>query len=155
MIYRHEKAVAEQLHLRSVETFLPIYHEIRYWKQRKAKVEAPLFPGYVFVRIALREKLRVLQVPGIVCLVSYNGAPAAVPESEMEALQTVLALRKAEPHPYLSAGQRVRIKAGPLRGLEGLIVRRKSDTRLIVSVDFIQRSASVELQPLDLESLCS
>src|SRR5689334_2870168 len=83
VIARHEKAVAQELSRRSVESFLPVYHAVHYWKQRRAEVELPLFPSYVFVRLILHERLRVLQVPGVVHLVTFNGLPASVPEEEI------------------------------------------------------------------------
>jgi transcription antitermination factor NusG len=98
------------------------------------------------------ERLRVLQVPAVVQLVTFNGLPASVPEEEIEALRTAVRLGRAQPHPYLSVGDRVRIKVGPLKGLEGVLVRHKSSSRIIVNVDFISRSVSVELEPSDLEA---
>src|SRR4029077_1760360 len=80
----HEKRVAEQLARRSVEHFLPLYDSVRRWKDRRMKLKLPLFPGYVFVRLALRDRLQVLQVPGVVKLVGFNGAPAELPQKEME-----------------------------------------------------------------------
>jgi len=153
LVTRHEKVVAEQLSRRSIESFLPLYRMVHYWNKRRAQVDLPLFPSYVFVRIAANERLRVLEVPGIVQLVTFNGAPAAVPDEEIEALRAALHLRRSQPWPYLLTGKRVRIMAGPLRGLEGVVLRDKSESRIIVSVHFIQRSVSVELEPRDLECL--
>ena len=96
------------------------------------------------------ERLRVLQVPGVVHLVSFNGLPASVPEEEMEALRAAVRLRRAQPHPYYSLGDRVRILAGPLKGLQGTLIMQQSSSRMIVAVDFIHRSVSVELEPNDL-----
>jgi transcription antitermination factor NusG len=153
VVTRHEKAVAQELSRRSVECFLPIYHAVHYWNKRRAQVELPLFPSYVFVRMTAHEHLRVLQVPAVVHFVTFNGLPASVPEEEIEALRTAVRLRRAQPHPYYSLGDRVRIKAGPLKGLEGTLVKQQSSSRIIVAVDFIQRSVSVELEPNDLEGV--
>lgn len=153
VVARHEKVVAEQLVRRSVESFLPLYHAIHYWKKRRAEVRLPLFPGYLFVRIPATERLRVLKIPGVVHVVSSDGVPVAVPKEEIETLRTALQYRRSEPYPYLTVGTRVRIQAGPLRGLEGVVLRQNSQTRIIVSVDFIQRSASVELRPEDMRCL--
>jgi transcription antitermination factor NusG len=153
VIARHEKVVADQMARRSVESFLPVYRSIRKWKDRRAQVEFPLFPSYLFIRISLHERVRALQVPGVVQIVSFQGMPAAVPDDQIESLRTALELRRSEPYPYVAAGQRIRIKAGPLQGLEGVVVRQNSQTRIIVSIDFIQRSTSVELWPEDLECL--
>jgi transcription antitermination factor NusG len=148
----HEKRVAIQLGQRSVEHFLPLYESVRRWKDRRMKLELPLFPGYVFVRMALRDRLKVLQVPGVACLVGFGGLPCALPETEIEAVQTCLA-RKAglEPHPYVEVGRRVRVKAGPLCGLEGMVVRRKNRSRFVISLELIKRSVAVEVEALEVE----
>src|SRR5258708_7198592 len=150
----HEKRVALQLGQRSVEHFLPLYDSVRRWKDRRMKLQLPFFPGYVFVRLALRDRLQVLQVPGVAKLVGFNGLPSALPDSEIEAIQTCLA-RKAclEPHPYVQVGRRVRVKAGPLEGLEGIMVRKKNRVRFVISLDLIQRSAAVEVEATDLQPI--
>ena len=153
VVTRHEKVVAQELRRRSVESFLPVYHAIHYWNKRRAQVELPLFPSYVFVRMTSQERLRVLQVPAVVHLVTFNGLPASIPEEEMEGLRAAVRLRSTQPHPYYSPGDRVRIKAGPLKGLEGTLLRQQSSSRLIVAVDFIHRFVSVELEPNDLEGM--
>jgi transcription antitermination factor NusG len=153
VVTRHEKAVAEELHRRSVECFLPLYNAVHYWNKRRAQVELPLFPSYVFVRMDSHARLRVLQVPSVVHLVTFNGQPASVPEEDIEALRTAVNLRRAQPHPYFSVGDRVRIKAGPLKGLQGILVKQKSSSRMIVTVDFICQAVSVELEPNDLEGV--
>jgi len=150
---RHEKSVAEQLRLRRVEAFLPVYSAMRLWNQRRAVVDLPLFPSYIFVRIKLREQLRVLEVPGVAHIVSFQGRHAVVADEEIETLRNALAARRAQPHPYMAAGARVRIRSGALRGLEGMVVRERGQHRMVVSVDFITRSVAVELEAHDLESL--
>ena len=151
---RHEKRVAEQIKRRSFSCFLPLYRSVRRWKDRRKELELALFPGYVFVRMALENRLQVLQLPGVVRLVSFNGQPAALPSDEVEALQRRLSdgLR-IEPHPYLSAGRRVRVRSGPMQGLEGIIVRRKDRCRVIFSIDLIMRSVAVEVDEADLEAM--
>jgi transcription antitermination factor NusG len=150
----HEKRVAEQLGVRSVEHFVPLYESVRRWKDRKVRIQLPLFPGYVFVRLALRDRLRVLQVPGVARLVGFNGLPCALPDSEIEALKAGLASGvRAEPHPFLTVGRWVRVKGGPLEGLQGIVVRRKNRLRLVVSLDLIHRAAAVEVEAADLEPL--
>src|SRR2546421_12913356 len=86
----HEKRVASQLGERAVEHFLPVYASVRRWKDRRVTLELPLFPGYVFVRMELRNRLRVLQIPGVAKLVGFDGAPAALPEGEIETLRMSL-----------------------------------------------------------------
>jgi transcription antitermination factor NusG len=148
----HEKRVAKQLEERAVEHFLPLYGSVRCWKDRKVKLELPLFPGYVFVRLALRDRLRVLQTPGVARLVGFGGLPTALPDQEIEAMRDGLKRQLLlEPHPYLTIGRRVRLKSGPLVGLEGILVRRKGLLRLVLSLDLIQRSAAVEVDASDVE----
>ena len=107
----HEKRVAEQLHVRAVQHFLPTYESIRRWKDRKVKLHFPLYPGYVFVRVALRDRLHVLQIPGIARLVGFGGIPTPLPQEEVDRLRSALGDGvRAEPHPYLSAGRRALIK---------------------------------------------
>ena len=148
----HEKRVAEQLGVRSVEHFVPLYESVRRWKDRKVRLQLPLFPGYVFVRLALRDRLRALQVPGVARLVGFNGLPCALPDSEIEALKAGLAGGvRAEPHPYLTVGRRVRVKAGPLAGMEGVLARKKNGARFVISLDLIMRSVAVVVDALELE----
>ena len=136
----HEKRVAEQLGIREVEYFLPLYASVRQRKDRRVELKLPLFPGYIFVRIALLQSLRVLQVPGVARLVGFGGMPTALPEEDMAALRTGLAGGvRAQPHPFLRRGRPARIKEGPLAGLQGIVVRRKNRARFILSVELIQR----------------
>lgn len=147
----HEKRVVGELESRDVEHFLPLYSSVRRWKDRRVRLELPLFPGYVFLRLALREKLRVLQIPSVVCLVSFNGQPAALSDDEMAALRSLLTeQRHAQPHPYLAVGRPVRVVNGPLAGLQGFIVRKKNHCRFVISLNLIMRSVSVELNEEDL-----
>ena len=148
----HEKRVAEQLVVRSVEHFLPVYASVRRWKDRRVTLQMPLFPGYVFVRLALRDKLRVQEVPGVARLVEFNGMPAPLPEAEIVALKAGLADGvRAKPHPYLTAGRKVRVKSGPLAGMNGILLRRKNGARFVLSLELIQRSVVVETGGLELE----
>lgn len=100
----HEKAVAEQLALRAVESFLPLYRSLRYGKNRRAQVEPPLFPSYLFVRISGAERLRVLAVPGVVNIVTFQGTPVEVPDEEIASLRAALPSQRTEPFPYLASG---------------------------------------------------
>lgn len=150
----HEKRVAEQLGVREVEHFLPTYASVRRWKDRRVTLQMPLFPGYVFVRVPLRDRLPVVQIPGVARLVGFDGTPAALPDEEIEALRSSLASGvHAEPHPYLTAGRRVRIKTGPLAGLDGILLRRKRKFRVVVSIDLIQRSVAVDADAADIEPM--
>ena len=143
---RHEKSVAEQLTEREVEFYLPLYETVSRWKDRRVRLSLPLFPGYVFVRIPLCERLRVLGVPSVVRLVGFNGRPAPLPEEEIEKLRNGLcASLRAEPHPYLTVGRRVRIICGPLEGFEGVLLSRRSQFRVVLSLELIQRSICVHV----------
>ena len=147
----HEKRVAAELGVREVEHFLPLYSCVRRWKDRRVSLEMPLFPGYVFVRLALQERLRVLQIPSVVRLVGFNGLPAALPDGEMEILRAGLGQSlRAEPHPFLTVGRRVRITGGPFAGLEGVLKRKKSNLRVVVSLGLIQRSVAVDVDIADV-----
>jgi transcription antitermination factor NusG len=149
---RHEKQVALQLEERRVNCFLPVYRSVRRWKDRRKELDLVLFPGYVFVHLDLKDRLRVLQVPSVVRLVSFNGYPAPLPDGEIEALSNGLAKGvRAEPHPYLKVGHRVRVKYGPLAGTQGILVRRKDKFRIVLSIDLIMRSVAVEVDEADVE----
>jgi transcription antitermination factor NusG len=149
---RHEKRVAEQISQRNFSCFLPLYRSVRRWKDRRKELDLVLFPSYVFVRMGLENKLKVLQLPGVVRLVSFNGQPAALPAGEVEALQSRLsAIAKVEPHPYIRRGRRIRIRSGPMQGLEGIVVRTKDRCRVVFSVDLIMRSIAIEVDELDVE----
>jgi transcription antitermination factor NusG len=149
---RHEKAVAEQLLGKGVETFLPLYRTVRRWKNGDHSVDLPLFPGYAFARFALADRLPVLKVPGVVRLVGFNGVPVALEDHEVDDLRQALAAGvTARPHPYLTEGCRVRITAGPLAGRRGILVRRQGTVRVVLSIDLIQRSVLVDVAADSLE----
>jgi transcription antitermination factor NusG len=151
----HEKRVAQQLGQRSIEHLLPLYDSVRRWKDRRVHLQMPLFPGYVFVRFALRDRLQVLQIPSVAHLVSFSGRPAPLPAEDIQVIQSCLNHgHQVEPHPYLQAGRRARVRSGPLQGLEGIILRRKNRTRFIVSFDLIMRSVAVEIDDIDLVPAC-
>jgi len=150
----HERHVAERFAARSIEHFLPKYESIRKWKDRKVCLQLPLFPGYVFVHIAMQSRLSVQQVPGVAHLVSFNGAPAEIAEQDLARVREFLSAGfRAEPHPFLQAGRRVRVMSGPLAGMDGIIVRRKNRSRLVISFDTIQRAMAVEVDGVDLAVL--
>jgi transcription antitermination factor NusG len=149
---RHEKRVAEQIEERHIACFLPVYRSVRRWKDRRKELELALFPGYVFVRIDLKDRLRVLQLASVVRFVSFNGQPAPLPDSEVRSLMNGLASGIcAEPHPYLTVGRRVRVRNGPLAGMRGILVRRKDRFRVVLSLDLIMRSVAVEVDESDVE----
>ena len=149
---RHEKTVARLIEGYGVDCFLPRYRSVRRWKDRRKELELVLFPSYVFVRMALENRLIVLQLPGAVRLVTFNGQPAALPDQEIESLRNRLSGDcRIEPHPYLRVGRRVRVRSGPMQGLEGILQRIREHCRVIFSVDLIMRSIAVEVDEADVE----
>jgi transcription antitermination factor NusG len=148
----HEKRVAEQLTNRGIESFLPLYHAVHHWTHnRKVDLELPLFPNYLFVNITPEQRLRTLEVGGVLSLVSKGNRPAALPNAEIERLRSGLRSRKYEPCPYLTAGTRVRIAAGPLAGTEGIVLRQKSGLRFVLTVNLIMQSVAIEVDGDELE----
>lgn len=153
---RHERVVAQQLAERHVETFLPLYRSLHRWADRRKLVELALFPSYVFVKINPRDKLRVLQVPSVVHIVSFNGQLAELPETEINALRNGLEHDVyAEPYPYLRVGKRVRVVRGPMTGTEGILVRKKDKYRVVITIDVLMRSVAVEIDGGDLQAVGS
>src|SRR4029077_88442 len=150
----HEKRVAQQLGERNVEQFLPLLESMRRWKDRRVRLQLPLFSGYVFARLPLRNRLQVLALPSVVRLVGFGGFAVPIADEEIETLRhTLLPQLRALPHPYLTQGKRVRILDGPLKGAEGTLLRRKSGCRVVLSVDLIARAASVEIDARDIERI--
>lgn len=149
---RHEKHVSCLLAQRQIETFLPLYRAVRQWKKRPPVVlELPLFPTYVFVRVAPGARGALLRLPGVLSMVGSSREPWPLPDLEIEALRSGLLERKFEPHPYLTVGEKVRIKAGVMAGVEGVLVRKKNDLRVVLSLDLIMRSIAVEVDADDVE----
>ena len=150
---RHEKLVHQQLNVKTIESYLPLFKSLRRWNDRTALIELPLFPGYIFVRILLSARLRVLTVPGVVRLVGFNGQLACLAEEEIQAIKTSIALQMAEPCPYLVEGRRIRLATGPLKGLEGIVVRRKGKLRAVISIHSIMQSFAVEVDAADAQPI--
>jgi transcription termination/antitermination protein NusG len=137
--------------LKRVESFLPLYRSKRNWNGRNAVVDLPLFPGYVFVRIPLVDRLTVLSLGGVAGLVCFRGAPVPLGDGELERMRECLSWTSAEPVPYFHAGNRVRILSGPMAGLEGVVLRQNGQTRFVLSIDLIMRSVAVSVNACDLE----
>jgi transcriptional antiterminator NusG len=143
---RHESRVVERLAQRSVETFLPLYRSRREWSDRKVEIELPLFSGYIFVRINLHLKLRVLEAPGVLYLVGAGGRPEPLEDSEIQQLKmAMLDGRDPRPHAFVKAGDRVMITRGRLEGYEGFLVRENNKHRVVLSVQMINSAMSVEV----------
>src|SRR5215471_18467233 len=141
-----EKMVARGLSTRTVEHFLPCYPSVRQWKDRRVKLEMPLFPGYVFVRLPLLERMKVLVVPNVVSLVGARNCPSVISDDEIACIRRGIEHGKAVPHEYLQAGQQVEITDGALCGMRGIFVRRQNGTRVVISLDSIARAFLVEVQ---------
>jgi transcription antitermination factor NusG len=154
-ISRHEKRVAQHLSQRQIEYYLPLYRSERKWSDgSRVTLELPLFPGYLFIHIRRNERGSVLSVPGAVAVVGGTGGePAPLPDATIDALRTGLQLVRARPHPLMTAGQRVRIRAGALAGLEGVVVRNKNSCRVVLTLEHIMQSYAVEVGLDDLEPL--
>ena len=152
---RHEKKVFSALQMREVEAFLPTYKAVHRWKNGvKADLDLALFPGYVFVHINLRDQLRILQVPSLVTLVGFGSGPTALPSADIEALKTGLSQLHCEPHPFLQTGQQVNIKSGPLSGMSGILIERRSHgCRLVVNVGLIKQAYVVEVDACDVDAV--
>ncbi len=143
---RHEKMAHELLQFKGYESFLPIYQCRRRWSDRIKKLELPLFPGYIFCRFDLYDRLPILKTPGVVCIVGIGKVPVPISEMEIAAIRSIVDSRlPSEPWPFLEAGQRVLVNCGPLQGLDGIVIKVKSDCRLIVSINLLQRSVAVEI----------
>jgi transcriptional antiterminator RfaH len=142
----HEHAATQGLSNQGLEAYLPVYRSRKHWSDRVRESDAVLFPGYVFCRFGLREKLRVLQAPGVRSIVGSGKQPVAVEDDEISAVRAVLSLgRTIAPWPFLRIGQSVIIEHGPLAPLRGIILRTKGAWRVVVSVEALGSSISVEV----------
>lgn len=144
--HQHEKLAARSLAYKGFEVFLPLYTAVRQWSDRTKELSLPLFPCYLFLRRGLEQRLSILTTPGVQGLVGFAGVAAIIPDVEIEALRRSIARSaRVEPHPFLKCGDWVRVKCGPLEGIEGILVRNKSQFRLVLSVELVQKSAAVEV----------
>lgn len=149
---QNEKAVAKHLALREVESFLPTYETERTWKNRqRVHLVLPLFPSYLFVRIGSRERGRVLRSPGVLRLVGTSRGPIPVPDSIIDFLRSDFCNGKVEPYHELVVGHRVRIKAGAMQGLEGVLIRKNDNLRFVLTIEMINQHAAVEIGSENLE----
>jgi transcription antitermination factor NusG len=152
--HQHEKMVDQILTNKGFETFLPLYATTHNWKDRTKALSLPLFPCYVFLKGGIERRLQILTTPGIYGLVSSAGQPAAIPAIEIEAIRRVVESgTRVEAHPYLKCGNWVRIKCGPLTGIEGILVRKKNISRLVLSVEILGTSAAIEVAAFQVETV--
>ena len=151
---RHERAVFEQLTERGIEAFLPTTPRWSRWKDRKKKIEWPLFPGYCFARFPPAGRLPVLKCAGVVSIVSFNGELAPVPDDAIEGIRALVnSALPCDPCPMLKTGMRVEVVHGPLKGVVGRLQRKGSQARLVLSVDLIGRGVSVQVDAADVRAL--
>lgn len=154
--YQHERFVAGILQNKGFEIFLPLYTARHQWQDRIKKLSLPLFPSYLFVQEGLDRWLQIVSTPGVCNIVGCGGVPAAIPLTEIERVRRIVESEcGVEPYPFLKTGDWVRLKAGPLAGLEGILVRKKNSTRLVVSVEMLGKSAAVEIDGTCVERVSS
>jgi len=151
---RHEKCIARQLQEKRVSTFLPLLQQVHRWSDRRSKVEVPMFTCYAFVRISqkIEERLKVLRTPGVLAFVGSERQGTPIPDEQIENLQ--IAIREKIPcavHPFMSAGQRVRIRGGSLNGVEGILMRQCGEQSVVISVELLRRSVSIRVEGFDME----
>jgi len=151
---RHEQVVKTQLDEKRVTAFLPTISRWSRWKDRKKKIDVPLFPGYVFARFDPVERLGVLKCSGVVSIVSFNGEPAPVPDHEIEDIRTLVeSTLPYDPCPTIKTGSRVEVVHGPLKGVVGRLTRKGTQSRLVLSVDLIGQAVSVQVDAADVQPL--
>ncbi|MBI4445351.1 MAG: UpxY family transcription antiterminator [Acidobacteria bacterium] len=150
---RHEKIVAEELWKKQIECFLPLHEKISQWKDRKKKIQLPLFPGYLFVHVPIKERrLDILKLESVVRIIGFSNEPVAIPEEQIQAVKTlVFSTLQFDPYPYIGIGDRVEIIRGPLKGLCGRLIEKKNKYRFILSIDLIQQSVACEIDAADVE----
>jgi transcription antitermination factor NusG len=151
---RHEKKVAAQTEDKGIETFLPLSHEVHHWSDRKKRVDMPLFPSYVFVRIdsSPEARLSVLRTIGVASFVGVQGRGVVIPDKQIEDIRLVIAQDTPfEAYPFLNVGERVRIRGGCMDGVEGILVAKNADRSLVVSVELIRKSVAVRIAGYDVE----
>jgi len=147
--HQHELAVQSALEFKGFEALAPTYRAQRRWSDRVKEIDLPLFAGYVFCRFPFAERTQVIDAPGVARVVEFGGQPAEISEAEIAAIRIVMASKLGvRPWPFLKPGDRVRVERGPLRGLEGTLLREmRSSLQLVIGVEMLQRSLAVELEP--------
>ncbi len=141
-----EKLAASVLEAKGVELYLPLYRVQRRWSDRIAETTLPLFPGYLFCRFEPSQKLPIISTPGVASVVAFGNVPAPIDNSEIEAIQALInAGNGLQPHPYLREGERIKVNSGPLEGVEGILIRKRTAWRMVVSINLLQRSISIEI----------
>jgi transcription antitermination factor NusG len=143
---RFERSVSEQLEQKGYEYFLPMYWSRRLWSDRVKVLQLPLFGGYLFCRFDVQQRLPILQTPGVVNIVGNGKVPLPVDTIQLENIRAAAnSGQNVQPWPRLDLGERVRVEFGPLRGIEGTLLRYKSASQLILAIDLMQRAIAVEV----------
>ena len=151
---RHEKFVNEELNRKGIQTFLPLRKITRHWSDRRKIIEQPLFQGYLFVHTSLNQRWRVLNTRGAVRFVGRGPDPVEVSENDLQSVRQFIEEGiRVDPYPYLREGQRVYIRSGPFKGVEGFIVRKERRCRLVISLDLLLQSVSVQIDEACVEPL--
>jgi transcription termination/antitermination protein NusG len=150
---RHEQVVREQLDRKRVEAFLPTITRWSHWKDRKKKIDWPLFPGYCFAKFDPEDALSILKCTGVVNIVSFEGKPAPIPEYELESIRVLVSSElQFDPCPLIHEGMMVEVTHGPLKGVVGRLTRKDAaKARLVLSVDLIGQAVSVEVDAADVK----
>jgi transcription antitermination factor NusG len=152
--HQHEKTVATMLSVKGFEIFLPTYEAVHRWRNRNKRLTLPLFPGYLFVVDDAKRRLQVITTPGVHAIVNAGNAPAIIPDEEILSIRRMVESKlRLAPHPFVTDGDPVRIKAGPLAGLEGIVSRKKDALHLVLSVKMLGRSAAVEIDACIVEPI--
>jgi transcription antitermination factor NusG len=150
----HEHTVAECLQFKDFEAYLPVFRSSRRWSDRIKTIEQPVFPGYVFCRLNYSHRLDVLKTPGVRSIVSFGGEVTSVSDLEIEQVRLMLSAgHPVERWPFLKTGQRVRVHAGPFTGIEGLLVEVRDSYRVVISLELLQRSVAVQIDPCSIAPL--
>jgi transcription antitermination factor NusG len=149
---RHEKRVAVHCERIAIEHFLPLYTSRRSWKNRTTiDLQMPLFPNYIFVHLLPDDHGPLLRLPGVLSTVGNAAGPVAIHDSEMDLLRRIIDCKAIEPHPYMTVGDKVRVKAGPLEGIVGIVLRKANGLRFIVTLDLIGKSVALDIEGSALE----
>ena len=150
---RHEQVVRAQLETKHIDAFLPTITRWSRWKDRKKKVDWPLFPGYCFARFDPDDALPVLKCSGVVNIVSFEGRPAAIPAYELDSIRMLVDSDLTfDPCPLIKEGMMVEVTHGPLRGVVGRLMRKDHErARLVLAVDLIGQAVSVEVDAADVK----
>lgn len=152
--HQHEKAAARILENKGFEIFLPLYSAPHRWRDRVKEVSLPLFPGYVFLCGGLERWHQIMTTPGVRGIVTFGARPATVPPSDIEGVRRMVETTlSVEPHPFLKTGDWVRVKSGPLSGLEGILIRKKNQSRLVLSLETLGQAVAVEVDSVSLERI--